>query len=84
MEKNTIIFSNSDDLKTKTTHQILSSVYDALAERGYNPIGQIVGYITSGELSYITSYKDARKMIRQIERDDLVEILLKNFLDKEQ
>lgn len=81
MEKNTIIFSNSDELKIKMTQEILGTVYEALKEKGYDPVGQIVGYITSGELSYITSYRDARKLIKQIDRDDLVEVLLKNFLN---
>lgn len=82
MEKNTIIFSNTDEIKRKTVQEILGTVYDALQEKGYDPVGQIVGYITSGELSYITSYRDARKLIRQVERDELVEVMLKNFLGK--
>lgn len=82
MEKNTIIFSNTDEIKRKTVQEILSQVFDALQEKGYDPVGQIVGYITSGELSYITSYRDARKLIRQVERDELVEVMLKNFLGK--
>ena len=82
MEKNTIIFSNTEEIKRKTVQEILSTVYDALQEKGYDPVGQIVGYITSGELSYITSHRDARKLIRQVERDELVEVMLKNFLGK--
>ena len=57
-------------------------VYEALDERGYNPIDQIVGYLLSGDPSYITSHKNARNLIRQIDRDDLAEVLVKSFLGK--
>ncbi|SNX55323.1 IreB family regulatory phosphoprotein [Thermoanaerobacterium sp. RBIITD] len=62
--------------------EILKSVYDALLEKGYNPINQIVGYILSGDPTYITSHKNARNLIRKIERDELVEELVKNYLGK--
>lgn len=61
---------------------ILLKVYDALKEKGYNPINQIVGYLLSGDPAYITSHNNARSMIRKIERDELVEELVKNYLDK--
>lgn len=64
-------------LKTKET---LKQVYDALAEKGYNPVNQIVGYILSGDPTYITSYKDARNIIRQIERDELLEKMVENYI----
>ena len=54
--------------------------YDALTEKGYTAIDQMVGYILSGDPSYITGHNNARNLIRQIERDDLVEALLKNYL----
>ena len=57
--------------------EILKTVYQALAEKGYNPVNQIVGYILSGDPTYITSYKDARNMIRLIERDELLEKVVK-------
>jgi uncharacterized protein (UPF0297 family) len=60
----------------------LRAVYDALEEKGYNSIDQMVGYILSGDPSYITSHNNARNLIRHIERDDLVEELLRNFLTK--
>ena len=65
--------------------EILKEVYDALVEKGYNPINQIVGYILSGDPTYITSHKDARNKIRTIERDELLEKMVKNYigLDKE-
>lgn len=59
---------------------IILKVYDALKEKGYNPINQIVGYILSGDPTYITSYNNARNIIREVERDELLEELLKNYL----
>ncbi len=59
---------------------ILDAVYDAMEEKGYNPINQIVGYIMSGDPTYITSYKNARSMIMKVERDELVEELLKEYI----
>jgi len=60
--------------------EALRYVYDALVERGYNPIDQIVGYLVSGDPTYITSYKDARTLIRQIERDRLLEELVRRYV----
>ncbi|MCI9015616.1 MAG: IreB family regulatory phosphoprotein [Clostridia bacterium] len=60
--------------------EILKTVYQALAEKGYNPVNQIVGYILSGDPTYITSYKDARNMIRLIERDELLEKVVKYYI----
>ncbi|ADL68777.1 protein of unknown function DUF965 [Thermoanaerobacterium thermosaccharolyticum DSM 571] len=71
-------FENEDN----KARDILKSVYDALSEKGYNPINQIVGYILSGDPTYITSHKNARNLIRKIERDELVEELVKNYLEK--
>ena len=65
---------------------VLSTVYEALTEKGYNPVNQIVGYIMSGDPTYITSHKSARSLIMKVERDELVEEMLveyiKNSLDK--
>lgn len=60
--------------------EILKQVYQALVEKGYNPINQIVGYILSGDPTYITSHNDARNKIRSIERDELLEKLVKNYI----
>lgn len=60
--------------------EILKDVYEALQEKGYNPINQIVGYILSGDPTYITSHNDARSKIRAIERDELLEKLVKNYI----
>ena len=60
--------------------QILTTVYDALQEKGYNPINQIVGYILSEGPTYITNYKNARALIRKLDRDELLQVLLKAYL----
>ncbi len=61
--------------------EILRKVYEALQEKGYNPINQIVGYILSGDPTYITSHNGARTLIRQIERDELLEKMVKNYIN---
>ncbi|MDD4495862.1 MAG: IreB family regulatory phosphoprotein [Eubacteriales bacterium] len=61
--------------------EILMSIYQALKEKGYNPINQIVGYILSGDPTYITNHKNARSLIRKIERDELLEELVGFYLD---
>lgn len=66
-------------IDTKITRDILNEVYVALKERGYNPTNQIVGYLISGDLGYISSYKDARNKIQEIDRAKIVEILLEEF-----
>lgn len=63
--------------------KILKEVYDSLVEKGYNPINQIVGYILSGDPTYITSHNDARTKIRSIERDELLEKLVKEYIGLE-
>ena len=80
MDRNTIMF---DSFKMqKSNKQILEEVYAALEEKDYNPIDQLVGYLISGDPSYITSYNNARTMISRIDRDDLVEEILKDYLRK--
>lgn len=59
---------------------ILQQVYQAMTEKGYNPVNQIVGYIMSGDPTYITSHNNARSLIMKVERDELVEELLKNYI----
>lgn len=82
MDRNTIMFNSLEKNEQKTTEDILKTVYDALEEKGYNAIDQMVGYILSGDPSYITGHNNARNIIRHIERDDLVEELLRAFLKK--
>lgn len=60
---------------------VLEAVYEALTEKGYNPVNQIVGYIMSGDPTYITSHKNARSMIMKVERDELVEELLTEYIN---
>ena len=64
--------------------EILKEVHQALVEKGYNPINQIVGYILSGDPTYITSHNDARSKIRVIERDELLEKMVKNYIGLEE
>ena len=76
------MFTSQEKADQSTTEEILRTVYNALEEKGYNSIDQMVGYILSGDPSYITGHNNARNLIRHIERDDLVEELLKSFLNK--
>ena len=69
-----------DNLETR---KILKEVYEALTEKGYNPINQIVGYILSGDPTYITSHNGARNLIRKVERDELLEKMVKNYIGLE-
>ena len=77
--------SNTQYFKVKTepevqVKEVLDVVYTEMEEKGYNPVNQIVGYIMSGDPTYITSYKGARSMIMKVERDELVEELLKEYI----
>lgn len=81
MSKDTIMF---DGLNTQIEKkEALLAIYDALSERGYNPIDQIVGYLTSGDPSYITSYNNARNLVLMMDRDELLEEILMNYLEIE-
>jgi len=72
------------DTEENNASVIINSVFEALKEKGYNPINQLVGYLLSGDPTYITSYKNARTLIRKLERDELLEELVKAYLkDKE-
>ena len=80
MDRNTIMF---DAFKTqKSNKQILNEVYNALEEKDYNPIDQLVGYLISGDPSYITSYNNARTLIKGIGRDELIAEMLKEYIGK--
>lgn len=78
MEK-TMIFSLGGD-RDEEIHKALMVVYDALKQKGYNPTNQIVGYILSEDPTYITTYNNARNIISSIDRDDLLEALVKSYL----
>jgi uncharacterized protein (UPF0297 family) len=79
--ENTIFFKVEKE-RNENFKQILKEVYDVMAksEKGYDPISQIVGYILSGDPTYITSEKNARSLIRQVERDELLEELVKEYI----
>ena len=66
--------------KDAEIHQILTAVYQALEEKGYNPINQIVGYILSEDPTYITNHMGARTLIRKLDRDELLQVLVKKYL----
>lgn len=66
-----------------SAREMLRAVYEALKEKGYNPISQLVGYLLSGDPAYITSHKNARNLIRKFERDELLEELIESYLQKE-
>ena len=78
MDKNLNYTMKFDSVKETDSEakKILTAVYDALSEKGYNPVNQIVGYILSGDPTYITSHNNARSLIRKLERDELVEELV--------
>lgn len=69
--------------QAKSVYDVIDAVYHALMEKGYNPISQIVGYIMSGDPTYITSHKNARSLIMKVERDEIIEELLKYYVEKE-
>ena len=73
--KFSVSYDKDQEIKT-----ILSSVYTSLREKGYNPINQIVGYILSEDPTYITNHNNARTLIRQLDRDELLQVLLKSYL----
>ncbi|MBQ3150167.1 MAG: IreB family regulatory phosphoprotein [Clostridia bacterium] len=75
----TIKFSIKDEHETEV-RRTLVAVYEALSEKGYNPISQIVGYILSEDPTYITTHNNARSLVRRIDRDELLQILVKEYL----
>lgn len=81
MNDKTITFSIKDEKEAEML-QTLLAVYDALAEKKYNPISQIVGYILSEDPTYITTHNNARNLVRKIDRDELLQVLVKNYLQK--
>jgi uncharacterized protein (UPF0297 family) len=72
---------NVDQQQSDERKEILKYVYGALKEKGYHPINQMIGYLLSGDPTYITTHNDARKVIRRVERDEILEELLKYYLD---
>ena len=79
MHDKTMTFSVHDDRENEMK-EILTTVYDALKQKGYNPINQLVGYILSEDPTYITTFNNARGLIRHIDRDELLQVLVKSYL----
>ena len=77
---NTQFFKVQKDQEYQVT-DVIASVYEALMEKGYNPVSQIVGYVMSGDPTYITSHNGARSLIMKAERDELVEEMLKTYIE---
>lgn len=81
-EDKTTLFRSKSLEKALSVKRVLSEIFEALQEKGYNPVGQIVGYLMSGDPTFITSHKNARGLITQIERDLILEELVKDYLEK--
>ena len=82
MTDKTMTFKIGDE-REEIMKEILTQVFDALREKGYNPINQIVGYILSEDPTYITTHNNARSLIRKIDRDELLAELVKSYLNNE-
>ena len=80
MTNNTITFS-LEEVREADMKRILLTVYDALKEKGYNPISQIVGYLLSEDPTYITTHNNARSLIRKLDRDELLRALVRSYLN---
>ena len=74
-------FIDINQTKRISVSEVILRVYQALVERGYNPVNQIVGYIMSGDPTYITSHKSARSLIMKVERDEILEELMENYIE---
>ena len=77
--KNVVI--SDDTIEKSGVNKVISEVYEAMREKGYNPVNQCVGYIISGDPTYITSYKDARKKMSRIEQDELLEEIVTYYIE---
>ena len=76
----TITFSIREEERDRERKMLLRTVYDALSEKGYNPINQLVGYVLTEDPTYITNYKNARSLICKVDRDDVLNALVRNYL----
>ncbi len=81
VNEETMMFKFGND--ENKAERIIRNVCQAMQEKGYNPINQLVGYLLSGDPAYVTSYKDARNQIRKLERDELLEELVRAYLEKQ-
>ena len=80
-DKNTMLFVVPNDKQSEMS-QVMSKVYKALKEKGYNPLSQLVGYVMSGDPTYITNYKNARSLITRLERDEMIEELFSFYISE--
>ena len=80
MDNQNTLWYKENDKNKQTAHEVLEQVYVALKEKGYNPVNQIVGYLISGDPTYITSHMGARTLIAKYERDELMEELVQQYL----
>ena len=80
MDSNNTITFSMEEVREADMKRILTTVYDALKEKGYNPISQIVGYILSEDPTYITTHNNARSLIRRIDRDELLKAMVRSYL----
>jgi uncharacterized protein (UPF0297 family) len=78
----TMMFKGIEKENKNEAREIIIAVYEALKEKGYDPINQVVGYILSGDPTYITNHKNARSIIRRLERDEILEEIVRNYLEK--
>ncbi len=76
------IWNNNENERKSRVEMVMSQIYDALKEKGYDPVSQIVGYILSGDPTYITSHNGARSLITKVETDEILEELVKHYLTK--
>ena len=83
MTNETMMFKVDNESENRA-REIILSVYDALNEKGYNPINQMVGYLISGDPTYITNHNNARSIIRKLERDELIEELVRHYLNQKE
>lgn len=82
MESNTTCLFDVADIDNVLVEEVINEVYEALEEKGYNAINQIVGYLISGDPGYISTYNESRKKISKLERTQIVEVLLRNYMSK--
>ena len=81
-DKNTMLFVVPNDKQSEMS-QVMSEVYKALKEKGYNPLSQLVGYVMSGDPTYITNYKNARSLMTRLERDEMIEELFSFYISEQ-
>lgn len=80
----TVYYNFGDDSIEEDVKRIMKEVYNALQEKGYNPVNQIVGYLLSGDPAYIPRHNDARTLVRKLERDEIIEELVKSYMKTHQ